>query len=78
MRTISALFLTAALLVPATAFADDPPVSQSFTFEDELVSGDLMHPNGEQLLVRRREGRRSLIRLRSGFVPELLKSGEVL
>jgi hypothetical protein len=50
----------------------------SYDFEDDLVQGDLVRPDGENLLVRRRGARESLIRVREHFVNELLKSVENL
>lgn len=50
----------------------------SYDFEDDLVQGDLVRPDGENLLVRRRGARDSLIRIREHFIPEMLKSVENL
>jgi hypothetical protein len=50
----------------------------SYDFDDDLVTGDLMRPDGEQLLVRRRGNRASLIQIREHFIPEMLKSVEDL
>jgi len=50
----------------------------SYDFEDDLVQGDLVRPDGENLMVRRRGARESLIRVREHFVNELLKSVENL
>jgi len=52
--------------------------STSYDFEDDLVQGDLVRPDGENLLVRRRGARESLIKIREHFIPELLKSVENL
>src|SRR5262249_18682384 len=50
----------------------------NYDFDDDLVNGDLVRPDGEQLTVRRRGERRSLVRLREHFIPEMLKSVEDL
>ncbi len=50
----------------------------TYDFEDDLVTGDLVRPDGELLNVRRRGARSSLIRIREHFVPEMLKSVENL
>ncbi len=50
----------------------------SYDFEDDLVQGDLVRPDGENLVVRRRGARQSLIRIREHFIPEMLKSVENL
>ena len=56
----------------------DPPPLQTYDFEDDLVTGDLVRPDGEQLIVRRRGRRASLIQIREHFIPEMLKSVEDL
>lgn len=65
----------ALLAVPAAAQEDN---TTSYDFEDDLVQGDLVRPDGENLMVRRRGARESLIRIREHFIPELLKSVENL
>lgn len=59
---------------PAPAAAD----ATSYDFEDDLVTGDLVRPDGELLSVRRRGNRASLIQIREHFIPEMLKSVEDL
>lgn len=67
---------------PERARADDSASRaadvKSYDFEDDLVKGDLINPDGENLIVRRRGTRESLIRVRAEYVPELLKSAEDL
>jgi hypothetical protein len=50
----------------------------TYDFEDDLVQGDLVRPDGENLMVRRKGARESLIRVREHFISELLKSVENL
>ena len=50
----------------------------TYDFEDDLVTGDLVRPDGDMLNVRRRGRRASLIRVREHFIPEMLKSVENL
>ncbi len=50
----------------------------TYDFDDDLVTGDLVRPDGEMLQVRRRGQRTSLIRIREHFIPEMLKSVEDL
>lgn len=57
---------------------DVPPPETTYDFEDDLVTGDLVRPDGEQLIVRRRGRRASLIQIREHFIPEMLKSVEDL
>ena len=54
------------------------PPETTYDFEDDLVTGDLVRPDGEQLIVRRRGRRSSLIQIREHFIPEMLKSVEDL
>ena len=61
--------------LPAAAQEDN---TTNYDFEDDLVQGDLVRPDGENLMVRRRGARESLIRIREHFIPELLKSVENL
>lgn len=63
-------------IVPAGASAQDG--GTTYNFEDDLVQGDLVRPDGELLNVRRRGRRASLIRVREHFIPEMLKSVENL
>ena len=76
------------MLSVAPAAAQDAPApaaggggggdSTSYDFEDDLVQGDLVRPDGENLMVRRRGARESLIKIREHFISELLKSVENL
>jgi hypothetical protein len=50
----------------------------TYDFDDDLVTGDLVRPDGELLSVRRRGNRASLIQIREHFIPEMLKSVEDL
>ena len=60
------------------AAGGDAAGATAYDFDDDLVTGDLMRPDGEQLLVRRRGNRASLIQIREHFIPEMLKSVEDL
>ena len=80
---LQVLVFTALLAGPslwlAEAQAQDMPSSETtYDFEDDLVTGDLVRPDGEQLIVRRRGRRASLIQIREHFIPEMLKSVEDL
>jgi hypothetical protein len=50
----------------------------TYNFDDDIVQGDLVRPDGEMALARRRGRQSSLIRVREHFVPEMLKSVENL
>ncbi|MBX3245696.1 MAG: hypothetical protein KF901_00795 [Myxococcales bacterium] len=69
------VFLGASFAVPAAAQDGD---ATTYDFDDDLVAGDLVRPDGELLNVRRRGRRASLIRVREHFIPEMLKSVEDL
>ncbi|MCB9662246.1 MAG: hypothetical protein R3B40_20565 [Polyangiales bacterium] len=85
MKEIAKLVvLGAALLLVDLSFGSSnasaqEPETTEFNFEDgDLVTGDLVRPNGELLNVRRRGRRSTLIRIREHFIPEMLKSVEDL
>jgi len=70
---------TSAQDAPAPAAAPAAGAGEtSYNFEDDLVTGDLVRPDGELLSVRRRGNRASLIQIREHFIPEMLKSVEDL
>ena len=83
MKKLNAWLLCVLLLagMVATAAAQEEGgggAATTYDFEDDLVQGDLVRPDGENLMVRRRGARESLIKIREHFVPELLKSVENL
>jgi len=84
MKKLTALVLAVLLLggVVASVSAQEEGggggSATTYDFEDDLVQGDLVRPDGENLMVRRRGARESLIKIREHFVPELLKSVENL
>ena len=89
MRKLLAIMMVAVLgLVAAPAFAQEGGAAPAggggggdattYDFEDDLVQGDLVRPDGENLMVRRKGARESLIRVREHFISELLKSVENL
>jgi hypothetical protein len=63
---------------PAAAAAPSAAGATAYDFDDDLVTGDLVRPDGELLSVRRRGNRASLIQIREHFIPEMLKSVEDL
>lgn len=87
--TLFAVFAALTMLAAGSAVAQDPPPAAggaahsggdatTYDFDDDLVTGDLVRPDGELLNVRRRGQRNSLIRIREHFIPEMLKSVENL
>jgi hypothetical protein len=81
--TVFALAMTSTLGAGAqddakSAAGAAPASTTTYDFEDDLVTGDLVRPDGELLSVRRRGNRASLIQIREHFIPEMLKSIEDL
>ena len=60
--------------------ADNPGVvykkNTEYDFEDDVVEGAFVRPEGEYFGSKKRNRYRSLIRIRENFVPEMLKSAE--
>jgi len=75
---LSATTSVSAQDAPAAGGAAPAGGATSYDFEDDLVTGDLVRPDGELLSVRRRGNRASLIQIREHFIPEMLKSVEDL
>lgn len=74
-----ALALGFALVVAAPAAqAEQFANTTEYDFDDDIVEGDLVRPDGEMALARRRGRQSSLIRVREHFIPEMLKSVEDL
>ena len=47
-----------------------------YDFDDDVVEGDLVRPDGEFVDSRRAAKHSSLIKIRENFIPEMLKSAE--
>lgn len=78
LMVVGILGLSVVGVVPMAAAQQGGDAATTYDFEDDLVTGDLVRPDGELLNVRRRGRRASLIRVREHFVPEMLKSVENL
>ena len=64
---------------PAAAGGGDSVTYKSKTvydFDDDLVEGDLVRPDGEFIDTKKQAKHSSLIKLRENFIPEMLKSAE--
>ena len=74
--------LVGVLLFLATGIAQAQGVTYAekteYSFDDDVVTGDLVRPDGELTIVRKKGKERSLIRVRQHFIPEMLKSVENL
>ena len=76
-RVIGVLTGLVFLLATASAFAQVTYAEKTeYSFEDDVVTGDLVRPDGELTVVRKKGKQRSLIRVRQHFIPEMLKSVE--
>ena len=47
-----------------------------YDFDDDVVEGDLVRPDGEFVDSRRAAKHSSLIKIRENFIPEMIKSAE--
>ena len=74
--------LVGVLIFLATGIAQAQGVTYAekteYSFDDDVVTGDLVRPDGELTIVRKKGKERSLIRVRQHFIPEMLKSVENL
>ncbi|MBL8633604.1 MAG: adventurous gliding motility protein CglF [Myxococcales bacterium] len=50
----------------------------TYDFDDDTVEGDLVRPDGEMIDSRNKAKHSSLIKIRQDFIPELLKTVDVL
>ena len=66
------------LFFAGIATAQEYAEKTEYSFDDDVVTGDLVRPDGELTVVRKRGKERSLIRVRQHFIPEMLKSVENL
>jgi hypothetical protein len=71
---------TAVAQAPAAGQGDAPSVKYKkktvYDFDDDVVEGELMRPDGEYIDTRRKAKHSSLIKIRENFIPEMLKSAE--
>ncbi|MGB1700189.1 MAG: hypothetical protein ACPHRO_09565 [Nannocystaceae bacterium] len=85
---VSAACCAAALLVPSMVFAapaggnsdqaanrgQDGSGSTVYDFEDDNVDGELLSPEGALITSRSGSKHDSLITIRAGFIPEMIKA----
>jgi hypothetical protein len=74
----AAVFVVAMVFSAMPVFAQEYSEKTEYSFDDDVVTGDLVRPDGELTVVRKRGKERSLIRVRQHFIPEMLKSVEDL
>jgi hypothetical protein len=83
-RKLLSLFAGLALVaVGGVAIAQAPPANDVtyksktvYDFDDDVVEGDLVRPDGEFVDSRKAAKHSSLIKIRENFIPEMLKSAE--
>ncbi len=77
---ILSAFVMAATLASAAAPALAQDVSYKketkYDFDDDMVEGDLVKPDGEMIGSAGKAKHSSLIKVRQHFIPEMLKSAE--
>jgi len=79
MKKMFAILVFGLITVTASyVFAQKTTDYTAYNFDDDLVQGDLVRPNGENLFVRKTGARQSLVHIRENFIPELLKTVEDL
>jgi hypothetical protein len=76
--SIIAVFVVFVMAAPVVWAEDFGGNTTEYNFDDDIVEGDLVRPDGEMAMARRRGRQSSLIRVREHFIPEMLKSVEDL
>lgn len=77
MKRFQIALVVVGLTLASSAFAQDSGgEEQFFSFEDDFITGDLMRPDGETIDSMRSLRASSLIRIRTDFIPELVRSVE--
>lgn len=65
-----------AILISSTLVAQTDRDVTEYRFDDDIVEGDLLRPDGATIPVRKVDDSPSLVKVRGHFVPEMLKSVE--
>ena len=80
---IAASLLVLVIASPTLAWASredtpevNPPIAKHFDFEDDFVQGDLRRPDGDLIVTTQKAAHKSLIEIRTNFIPEMIKSLE--
>jgi hypothetical protein len=82
----TAFLLGSLLALPALAKSPDlesgssdaVTVTKHFDFEDDFVEGEMQRPDGDLIVSNTKARHKSLIELRTDFIPEMIKSLEDL
>ena len=75
-KLIRAAAFVSVVAFSGVAMAQDD--TTTYDFEDDLVTGDLVRPDGDGIFGKVAGKRTTLIRIREHFIPEMLKSVEDL
>lgn len=82
-RVLAGLMAAFVLAVGGFAFAAEETVEKdgviykkktTYDFEDDVVEGELVRPEGEFIDSKRKSKHSSLIRIREHFIPEMLRT----
>lgn len=76
--SVSIVASVAILSLSDPAFAQDVSYKKEtkYDFDDDMVEGDLVKPEGEMIGSAGKAKHSSLIKVRQHFIPEMLKSAE--
>ena len=79
-KILAAVFMAVVLLTAGVVSAQGVQYAErtEYSFDDDLVTGDLVRPDTGDIVVRKKGKERSLIRVRQHFITEMLKSVEDL
>ena len=78
-KLVQTIAVAAVMAFSGTALAQKGDAgTTTYDFEDDLVTGDLVRPDGDSLFGKVAGKRTTLIRIREHFIPEMLKSVEDL
>ena len=79
MKLIACFLVGVALILAGqSSIAQEYAEKTEYSFDDDVVTGDLVRPDGELTVVRKKGRERSLIRIRQDFIEEMLESVENL
>jgi len=67
-----------AAFAQAKAGGDQYKSKTVYDFDDDVVEGDLVRPDGEMIDAKKGAKHSSLIKIRADFIPEMLKSADDL
>ena len=77
LKVVVVSFMTVALVGVAAAQDNVQYKKETkYDFDDDMVEGDLVKPDGEMVGAAGKAKHSSLIKIRQNFIPEMLKSAE--